>query len=81
MQSKIRRNMEKFDTPNAHIHNRSLSQVGKGTSIKSEDVKLFLAAKIRSLKSMERQYTGQKKNHPKKKRQAMIYNSIHNLKI
>jgi hypothetical protein len=72
--------MEKFDTPNAHIHNRSLSQVGKGTSIKSEDVKLFLAAKIRSLKSMERQYTGQKKNHPKK-RQAMIYNSIHNLKI
>jgi hypothetical protein len=61
--------MEKVDTPNAHIHNRSLSQVGKGTSIKGEDIKLFLAVKIRSLKSMERQYTGQKKNHPKKDKQ------------
>jgi len=56
--------MEKVDTPNTHIHNRSLPLVGKSTSIKSGEVKLVLWAKIRSRKSKkDKQCNGQKKTH------------------
>ena len=53
VQSKSDRN-RKIDTTNTNIHGRSHSWLGTGTSMKSDEVKLFLWAQISPLSEMKR---------------------------
>ena len=80
------RQIGKMYAPNTQIHVRSLSYLGKGTSIKNGEVKLFSSAQICQLSEMMRAVSGSKmltliysQANSVILKNAIILNIIHNI--